>query len=247
MVEAPPRDLIGRVLAPAVQLWLHSQTERLGELQVAIAGRNRQLLSGYIPEVSLAARAAVYQGLHVERVELTGANIRINLGQVLRGRPLRLLEPIAVCGQLQLTAANLRASLTSPLLASALNDLWQLLAPGATAPAIAWQQVDLSAGRLVLAGTATPPQAPASPVRLETGLTLASPQQLCLAPLAIEADWLRGDRPESLAIDLGEGVAFDELCLNADGLRLQGSIQIQPEPPGEEEAIAPSDAEATNA
>jgi len=235
MVETPPRDLIGRVLAPAVQLWLRSQTEQIGELHVAIAGRNRQLLSGYIPEVALAARAAVYQGLHVERVELSGANIRVNLGQVLRGQPLRLLEPIAVRGHLQLTAANLQASLTSPLLASALNDLWQLLAPGAAAPAIAWQQVNLSAGRLTLTGTTTPADAPASPVRLETGLALASPQQLRLAPLSLEADWF-GDRPESLTIDLGEGAAFDELRLDAEGLHLGGSLQIQPGVPDEEAA-----------
>ncbi|NJO19656.1 MAG: DUF2993 domain-containing protein [Spirulinaceae cyanobacterium RM2_2_10] len=130
---AEGRAPLGRLLESAVQLWLRTQVERIDELQVAIAGRNRQILQGYIPEVALAARTAIYQGLHLERAALTGQNIRINLGQILRGQPLRLLEPITASGELFLTAANLQASLASPLLRQALTDLLALLRPAAEA------------------------------------------------------------------------------------------------------------------
>ncbi len=224
-------DLIGRVLGPAVQLWLRSQTEHLGELQVAIAGRNRQLLSGYIPQVSLTAQAAVYQGLHLEAVTLTGENIRVNLGQLLRGRPLQLLEPVMVRGELALTAAGLQASLASPLLAGALRDLVALLtqAPGAPTQ-ITWQQVDLAPGRITLRGQAALAAGDPRPVSLETGLSLASPNQLCLAPLSLSAT-LPGKHPEAFTLDLGAGVAFEDISLRAQGLHLQGAIRVQPEPP----------------
>ncbi|NJL84130.1 MAG: DUF2993 domain-containing protein [Chloroflexaceae bacterium] len=84
-------------------------------LEVAIGGRNRQILGGYIPEVTLTSRGAVYQGLHFASVSLQGENIRINLAEVLRGEPLRLLEGVRVAVEAALGERDLVASLESPL------------------------------------------------------------------------------------------------------------------------------------
>ncbi len=234
--DVPTRDLIGRVLAPALRLWLRSQADRIDELDLAIAGRNRQILGGYVPQVSLAARNAVYRGLHLGRADLVGNNIRINLGSMLRGQPFRLLEPIAVSGEMHLTAANLQASLPSPLLAQALNDLVGLLTHGSTdrpaavaPPTVDWQTITLAPGTLTLAGTLTTAGETASPVKLQTGLSLASPQQLRLAPLAIAAT-LPGEHPSEFVIDLGDQVAFEQVELSEQGLSLRGSIQVLPAP-----------------
>jgi len=71
-------------------------------------GSDRQILHGTIPRVSILARHAVYQGLHLTQIQLVGEGIRTNLGQVL-GQPLRLLEPVPVA-ELLLHESALNAS-----------------------------------------------------------------------------------------------------------------------------------------
>ena len=115
--------IISKILSPAVWLWLRSQVEQVSNLEVKISGSDRQILTGYIPRVFMCARHVVYQGLHLSQVQLVGENILTNLGQVLRGKPLQLLEPVPVSGELLLKESDLNASLQSPLLANALNDL----------------------------------------------------------------------------------------------------------------------------
>jgi LmeA-like phospholipid-binding len=122
--DRPPSKLISKVLSPAVGLWLRSQAESIAELDLQIEGSDRQILSGYIPKVSIAARQAVYQGLHLSQVDLAGETIRVNLGQVLRGKPLKLLEAVPICGSLLWDEADLNASLKAPLLANALAEFF---------------------------------------------------------------------------------------------------------------------------
>jgi LmeA-like phospholipid-binding len=109
----PAKGLIGRVLAPAIQLWLKSQVEQVEHLEVGIQAGNRQILSGTIPQITLLAQKVIYQGLHLSDVNLTGQHIRVNLGQVLQGKALQLLEPIAVNGKVILLEADLNASLAA--------------------------------------------------------------------------------------------------------------------------------------
>ena len=113
--------IISRVLPPAVRLWLHSQVEQVENLDFRIEGSDRQILSGYIPKVFIAAQRTIYQGLYLSQARLNAAEIRINLGQVLRGKPLRLLESIPVMGEIVLEEADLNESLQSPLLVDGLN------------------------------------------------------------------------------------------------------------------------------
>ena len=105
------RGLVSRILPPAIRLWLHSQLDHLENLDFRIEGRDRQILSGYLPQVSLSASQAVYQGLQVSRAEVRAEEIYLNLGQVIRGKALRLLQPFPVRGLVYLTREDLRASL----------------------------------------------------------------------------------------------------------------------------------------
>ena len=120
-VRSQGSRIISRVLPSAVRLWLHSQVERVEDLDFRIEGSDRQILSGYIPKVFIAARRIVYQGLYLSQARLNAAEIRINLRQVLRGKPLRLLESIPVMGEIVLEEADLNASLKAPLLIGGLN------------------------------------------------------------------------------------------------------------------------------
>lgn len=120
-------QLISRLLPPAVRLWVHTQVDHIDDLEFRIDGRDREILSGYIPQVVVAAQQAVYRGIHLSQIQVTAADIRFNLGQVLRGKPLRLLQAFPIMGQMKLSEADLNASLQAPLLAEGLSDFFAKL------------------------------------------------------------------------------------------------------------------------
>ena len=84
------------MLSPACRVWLRSQVSHVDDLQVDIQGGSRQILGGTIPRVTVVAVGAIYQGLSLGSIDLIAENIRINLPQVIKGKPLQLLAPIAV-------------------------------------------------------------------------------------------------------------------------------------------------------
>lgn len=119
--------IIGRILPPAVGLWLRSQAEKIGSLSLDLAGRDREIISGYLPRVTVSAQQVIYKGIHIGQLHLSAQDIRINIGQVIRGKPLRLMKGFPVLGSVILTVEDLNASLASPLLASGLRDFWRSL------------------------------------------------------------------------------------------------------------------------
>jgi hypothetical protein len=211
---------------------------KVEDLQVHIQGGDRQILGGYIPRVSISARHAIYQGLHLSQIQLVGENIRINLGQVLKGKPLRLLEPVTVAAHLLLEEADLAASLKAPLLSTSLTDLLgtMLQAGGITNPAnalkdqqISWQAVKIEAGRLTLAGVLADATGNTTPVAIEAGLQLASSHELRLAPLHIQTPYeLPGGKLESFPIDLGPEVDIEELTSIPGQLVARGRLRVMP-------------------
>ncbi|NJM99172.1 MAG: DUF2993 domain-containing protein, partial [Phormidesmis sp. RL_2_1] len=119
--------LISRILPAAVRLWLKSQVDQVSDLSIQIEGCDRDILSGYIPGIAISARQAIYRGIHIKRLQLSAADIRINVGEVIRGKPLRLLKMFPIDGEATMTAADLNASLSSALLHGGLQDFWQQL------------------------------------------------------------------------------------------------------------------------
>lgn len=119
--------IIGKVLPPAAQLWLRSQIEQVEHLAINLGGSDRQILSGYLPTVNISAQKALYKGIAIKCIDLSATDIRINIGQIVRGKPLRLLKKFPVQGEAEISAADLESSLTSPLLIAGLNDFWRSL------------------------------------------------------------------------------------------------------------------------
>ncbi|MGB0563426.1 MAG: DUF2993 domain-containing protein [Spirulinaceae cyanobacterium] len=226
----PDSELIGRILAPALRAWLRSQLDAIDELQLVISGKNRQILTGYIPQVFLRAEHAIYQGLHLSAAEMTAQQIRVNLGQVLRGKPLRLLQPVPVTGTVQLTFADLQASLSAPLLAQAIAEILTQLIPADLAQRLErpqWQQIQFIEPAIALTGTLADGQA----IALSGQLQLATPHTLRLDPLHLRL----GETVHALDafnINLGSEVEFETLTVNADALKLVGQIQVTPEEEG---------------
>jgi len=229
--------IISTVLSPALRLWLRSQVEQVEALQFKIVGGDRQILTGYIPSVSIAASGAIYRGLHLSKIQLEGTNIRVNLGQVIKGKPLRLLEPVPVVGELLLLESDLQASLQSPLLSTALTELLGTLlkSDGTTNldndlkdRQISWQQVAIDTDQLTLVGTLTD-AVQTMPVVIRANLQLATMRMLQLNSLQIQLN------PESepinldgFQVDLGSEVALQEITLTPGQLRCCGRLTVLP-------------------
>lgn len=228
--------IISKVLSPALQLWLRSQVDHIEELEIKISGGDRQILRGYIPSVFFTSTRAIYQGLHLAQVEITGENIRINLGQVIKGKPLRLLEPVLISGKALVEEKDVKASFGSPLLTSALTDFLSILLEACEIPnptqilekyQISWQEVEFNTEKFILKGTLKDFEAKITPLFIRSGLALSNPQTLRLHPLQIEAV------PKSfnvslkeLEIDLGSDVHLEELTLSLTQLSCCGRFKV---------------------
>jgi len=219
--------IITKVLSPAVRLLLRSQVQQVAHLDVQISGGDRQILSGYIPYVSISAQNAVYQGLNLTQLEIEGKNIKTNLGGVLRGQPLRLLEPIPIFGEVRLDESDLNASLKSPLLAEALTNLLKSFLPenSITHQAVHWEQVILSNDRLTINGIIASDRQ--MPLTLDTRLELIDGQTLALKELQIHSDTELFDI-DYFQIDLGSEVAIETLTLTSGQLLCCGRINVLP-------------------
>ncbi len=219
--------IISKVLSPAVRLWLRSQVQQVAHLDVQISGSDRQILTGYIPHVAISAQNAVYQGLCLTNIQLQGRNIRTNLGGVLRGQPLRLLEPVPVFGEAILAQSDLNASLKSPLLAEALTTLLKTFLPenSITNETVAWEQVILESDRLTIHGRIQSDRQ--MPLTLDARLELVDGQTLALKELQVHSDTESFDI-DYFQIDLGSEVAIEKLTLNSGQLLCCGRINVLP-------------------
>jgi LmeA-like phospholipid-binding len=242
-----PQSLTGKVLSAAVQLWLRSQVEAVETLHCQITGDDRQVLSGYIPQVFISAQNAVYQGLYLTQVELTGWNIQVNLRQVLRGKPLRLAEVVPVEGEVVMTQADLNTSLTAPLLADAVTEFLSRLVrslPSAhdlaaedlgaddVTPQLYRPQVRLTDQHLTLIAELSF-NSDSPTIAIRTGLKLVDGQTLQLdRPCWLSHPQAKRGLPltdlQGFQIDLGTDVHLQSLSLEDGQLRGQGRINITP-------------------
>ncbi|MEC4982774.1 MAG: DUF2993 domain-containing protein [Oscillatoria sp. PMC 1068.18] len=231
--------MIDKLLKQALRLWLRTQVEGVEQLQVDVEGESRQILSGYLPRVFVAANQAVYQGLHFSEVEVVGENLRFNLAGVLKRQPLRLLSPVRVSIRLRLTQGDLQASLQSPLLAQALTDLLRmfLCAGGKNVSAqfllqslVGWEKVVLNSDKLSFRGQIIDASGQEISILIRAGLELANAHQLRLHPVQIDLD--NSDLGVCLAeyvIDLGTEVEIERLSLTSGQLLLGGNVTVVPE------------------
>jgi hypothetical protein len=115
-------SIIRSVLSPLVKLWLRSQAEAIDTLEIEITGRDGQILKGLIPSAKVMATDVIYQGLYLSDLCLTASEIRLNIPEVLRKEPLKLLQPIYVNLELNLTPTDLQRCLGASLLEEAMGE-----------------------------------------------------------------------------------------------------------------------------
>jgi LmeA-like phospholipid-binding len=227
-LSSKPQGIISSMLAPACAAWLRTQVSEVESLDIQISAGDRQILTGAIPAVAIIATKTVYQGISLQSIKLLADQIEINLGQVIRGKPLRLLQPIAVDATATIAEADLLSSLTAPLLADAVN---KLIAQVIELPigdwSLTWQSVQIAAGKLTLQGHVQQASS-LVPIVICTGITLREGRIIHLDPLVVQCELLAGKSIESYSIDLGSEVDLQELILGIGELHCAGQIQIRP-------------------
>ncbi|MEH1999103.1 MAG: DUF2993 domain-containing protein [Nostoc sp.] len=222
--------IITQVLTTALKLWLRAQVSQISELEVEIKASDRQILSGRIPSVSIFATDAVYQGLLITQIQLIAENIRINIGSVLKGQPLRLLETVPVVGDLIVDEKDLNASLSSDLLSTALSDLLVKVLPThyPQSQPINWQEIILDNNQIILRGMRVT-NSKTTPLEICLGLQLLSGHELQVTHIQIkpdQGDMLKDNHQYNL--DLGSDVDIQALTLIPGKLVCRGRINVNP-------------------
>jgi hypothetical protein len=225
-------QIVTNLLTSALKLWLRSQVTQVSQLEVEMKASNRQILSGCIPWVSIVARHAIYQGLHLSQVQLVAENIRINIGSVLKGQPLRLLETVPVRGELIQLEEDLNSSLSSSLLSNALNDVLVQLLPEhcQKSKSICWQKISLNYSQVLLFATSTTGAGETKPLDISLGLELLGSHELQLTLLQLKSDIsnLLNENNQGLYLNLGPDVDIQELSLTPGKLLCRGRINVNP-------------------
>jgi LmeA-like phospholipid-binding len=222
--------IITQVLTTALKLWLRAQVSEISELEVEIKARDRQILSGRIPSVSIYATHAVYQGLLITQIKLIAENIQINIGSIIKGKPLRLLEIVPVVADLTIDEKDLNASLSSDLLSTALSDLMVKVLPTycpKTQP-INWQEIILENNQIILRGTRVT-NSQTKPLEICLSLQLLNGHELQLTHIQIkddQTDLLENNHGYNF--DLGSDVDIQELTLIPGKLVCRGRINVNP-------------------
>ncbi len=246
--------IIGRILPAAVRLWLRSQVEQVEDLSLQIGGRDRDILTGYVPSIAISAQNAIYQGIHISQLQLSAKDIRINVGQVMRGKSLRLLQIFPITGEVMLSAADLNASLNSALLTQGLQEFWQQLiqhpafaqavevryGPLPLQPDLCLQDAQLRVANQCLGLSFYPHsqgQTAEQPVILGTDLAVVSGHLLQLRlPHWLENLALLGNLSQAIPIDSLEGFQWDlggdtqitKLALQRDQLLCHAQVMVNP-------------------
>ncbi|OBQ41120.1 MAG: hypothetical protein AN485_03340 [Anabaena sp. MDT14b] len=222
--------IITKVLTSAIKLWLRSQLNQVSHLEVQIEASDRQLLSGYIPGVSISASNAVYQGLRVTQIELEAEKIQLNVAAILKGQPLQLSAIVPVVGKLIITVQDLNNSLSSPLLLTAINDgLIPLLAEySLNYPFITWEKITLDNQVLILHGIPIS-ETEGAFFNIHLGLELRNGQELQLTQVQVKTDQeVLLERNSPYMINLGTDVDMEKISLLPEQLTCYGRININP-------------------
>ncbi|MEA5582524.1 DUF2993 domain-containing protein [Nodularia harveyana UHCC-0300] len=222
--------IITNVLTTALKLWLKSQVSQVSQLEVEINAGDRQILSGSIPWVSIIATGAVYKGIHITRIQLIAENIQVNIGAILKGQPVKLLEIVPVVGNLIVEEQDLNSSLVSELLSTALNDVVGEILPeySLKSQLVSWEKIVLGNDEIMIKGIISSVSQP-EPIEIGFNLELINGHELKLDNIQlIQNQVALLENKHTYNLDLGSDVNLQELTLNPGKLVCEGKINVNP-------------------
>jgi len=199
-----------QLLSSGLELWVRQQCQSIVSLEIALQGSALGLLRGRLEGAQLLARRAVYQHLPIEQVELTSSPISVQMGNLLKGKPVQLDRPFAVEGHLGLSAEGLLNLLGEPR--------WRWLA-------------DALGERLF-------GQLPLLDVRIEPdqlvfvlqGVSPSRPIELGVIPRATGGtiELCRCDGASALTLPMDPGITIERVWITAGMLQLEGRARVSP-------------------
>ncbi|BAZ06727.1 LmeA family phospholipid-binding protein [Calothrix sp. NIES-3974] len=222
--------IVTKVLTRAVQIWLRSQVSAIDNLEIQIDTSDRQLLSGSIPAVSVIASQAIYRGIHITHIKLNATNITTNLSAVLRGKAIKLLEPVPVYADATFSEEAFRASLASEILSPALQEILVKFLPEnyPKTKRIIYQSIELGMQQLKIF-TIFDPEESAIPLEFHLGLELVSQNILQIQEIqVIQAGQIVVENPSGITLNLGSDVEFNQLTIQPGKICCQGTLKINP-------------------
>ena len=104
-------DPLLNVLAGALRLWIRSQCDNLGSLELELLGSSWSLLRGRLDGVSLQARDVRFQGLPLQSVQLSSGPIAVDMKLLSPGQMLALQQPFQVEGEVSFNGRQLNSAL----------------------------------------------------------------------------------------------------------------------------------------
>ena len=111
--STPSSGPLLQLLANGLNLWIRTQCDEVGDLDLVLTGSALQLLRGHLKGVELEGRLITFQGLPIQRAELTSGALTINLKPTQPGQLLQLQHPFTVQGAVTMGGADLNRALVT--------------------------------------------------------------------------------------------------------------------------------------
>lgn len=102
-----------QLLANGLSLWIRRQCDEVGDLNLVLNGSALQLLRGRLKGVELEGRLVTFQGLPIQRAELSSGPLNINLKPSQPGQLLQLQEPFQIQGSVTMGGQDLNRALVT--------------------------------------------------------------------------------------------------------------------------------------
>lgn len=227
-------EIIARVLTPAVKFWIRNQVESITQLHIEIDAGDKQILSGKINQVYLSANEANYQGILINQASVSTQDIAVNLGGILRGKPLKLLHPIFVSGDIIITAQELQKSLESSLLIQGLQDVVKLILDNQGLKNILekyhiqWKNISIEYQQIIVQGNINNNLEKENNIlNIISNIDIQEKQKLILTDIQIKGiSELNNITINDLIIDLGNEVALSKLTISPEKIHCTGKIKV---------------------
>ena len=226
--------LIDKILSRAMQLWVKSQVSAIDRLNIKIFSKDRQIIKGSIPKVVIEAKNVVYQQLHISKIKIEGTNIKVNLSQIIKKKPLRLLQPIVIKIKVFLTEEDLKQSLASPLLSAGLTDIWNRLLSSYEIEtneihtSYQWNEFSLSKSLIQFDGVSLNPENNYE-IKNSIKIEIDSTNSLLILPISIitiPEQNFNIDR--CVTLNLGNQASVTDLEITSEYLSIEGTITVFP-------------------
>ena len=226
--------IIDKILSRSINLWLRSRISAVENLNTKVLSKDRQIIRGVIPKVLIEAGNAVYQQLYISEIKIEGTDIKVNLPQIIKKKPFKLLQPIVIKVKVLLKEEDLKKSLSSPLLSAGLTDIWNRLLssheiePDRFYANYQWNDFSLSESSVYFNGISSKPEDNYE-IKLSTKIQIGTTHSLLILPksiITIPEQNLNIKR--FMTVDLGDRASITYLEITSEYLSIEGTITVFP-------------------